>query len=202
MDDKDLIKIVPAEEEKEAVAAAELINQLRKGKKIHDQFAKQFRTQYLIAGKTISDWKAHFKVNLPPDLNPGRAQAVDTRLMELHPEATFYKAEAEARLSAYKSANDKRYREEFTALVTEYKKKGEKLPAKDTLASLANEAISEVMDGLTHAEIESNFWTEVLDDLRNSRRLLDNATISMSVEAKVHSQEAYLNHLCNKKDGD
>ena len=192
---------VLVEDAEEAVAAADIIQQLRKGKKVHDQFAKQFRSQYLIAGKVISDWQEHFKIELPPDLNPQLAQSVDARLMELHQEATFLRAEAEARFTAYKSAKDGKYREKYAALVAEYKESGQKLPAKDTLEALETDSISSMTSGLTHAEMEMNFWKNILDDLRNSRRLLESATITMATEAKALSNEKYIDFL-SKKNGE
>lgn len=184
-----------AEADKDKEAANSIINQLKKSKKLHDQFAEKFRTGYKVAGKLMSDWKKHFCIKLPPDLNPQLAQAVDAQLQELHQEATFFKAEAEARLTAFQSANNEKYRNKYAALVAEYKSNGSKLPAKDTLAALAESETSELKDSMTHAEIELAFWKEILNDLSNTRKLLENATICLSVEAKALAAERYLDRL-------
>jgi len=172
-----------------------LLNQLKQGKKLYDKFALAFKSKYLIAGSLIAEWKAHFKVKLPPDLNPQTCQAVDSKLMDLHQEASFLKAEAEARLSACKSANDDKYRTRYASLVAEYKAKGSKLPAKDTLGALAEHAIQGTKSAQTHAEIELTFWKDILSDLANCRKLVDNATINLSVEAKALSNAKYLDSL-------
>lgn len=181
--------------EKEKEVAVSIIDQLKKSKKLHDQFADKFRTQYKVSGKLMSAWKEHFTIKIPSDLNPQLAQMVDTTLQERHQEATFYKAEAEARLSAFQSANNERYRGKYAALVAEYKNSGSKLPAKDTLTMLAEDATSEIKDSLTHAEIELAFWKEILQDLSNTRKIVETIVITMSVEAKAIQQEKYFDRL-------
>ena len=181
--------------ESEFETATGILTQLNKGKELHDHFAKQFREGYYVAGKLIADWKDHFKMDIPPDLNTQTCKEIDLKILELHQEASFLKAEVDARLAAYRNTNSDRYREKFTNLVTEYKSKGEKLPAKDTLAALAEHAIGNIKNAMVHAEIELAFWKEILNDLANSRKLIDNITINLSVEAKALQHEKALDRL-------
>lgn len=185
---------------KDEELAASILGQLKKSKKLHDQFAEQFRKKYMVAGKIIAEWRQHFHISLPPDLNSQTAMGMEAKLNELHQEASFFKAEADARCKAYENANTQRYRDKFAALVAEYKQTGQKLPAKDTLASLAEFAISDTKDGQVHAEIELNFWKDILADLANSRKQLETVVILLSVEAKSMNQGKYLDHLSTKKD--
>lgn len=192
---QDEAQTTEATETKDVAAATSMIDQLRTSKKLHDEFAQQFRHQYMIAGRLIKDWKQHFRVNMPPDINTQICQVIDSQLMELHQEATFLKAEAEARLTAQRSANQDKYRTKFAELVTEYKSSGQRLPAKDTLAALAEVDIGETKNATVHTEIELSFWKEILSDLTNCRRLVENATINLSVEAKALANEKYLEKL-------
>lgn len=198
MDENEEVTTEENQEEEKKIAAS-IVDQLRKSKRLHDQFADKFRTQYKVAGKLMSEWKDHFKVSIPPDLNPQTAQQVDAQLVELHQEATFLKAEAEARYTAYQSANNERYRSKYAALVAEYKANGNKLPAKDTLSALAENATAEIKDSMTHAEIELSFWKDVINDISNSRKLLENATICMATEAKAIQYNSYLDRIGKKE---
>ena len=183
------------EEESVTNRITDMLSSLRKGKNLHDGFAKKFRENYLIAGKQMKLWKDYFKVELPPDLNPALIQEIGSKLMGLHQEASFLKAEAEARLSACQSTSDDRYREKYAALVAEYKSEDKKLPAKDTLIALTEHSISDIKNATTHAEIELAFWKEVLADISNSRKTVELATICMSVEAKAVQHERYIDKL-------
>jgi hypothetical protein len=172
-------------EDQQPVTAKSLLAQLKRGKKLHDEFAAQFRESYTIAGQSIGEWKAYFRVKIPPDLNTQTCQEVDVRLIELHQEASFLKAEAEARLSAYRSANNDRYRARFAQLISEYEQAGKKRPAQGTIDTLAEHAIGDIKNALVHAELELAFWKEILSDLQNSRKIIKNITINLSVEAKA-----------------
>jgi hypothetical protein len=178
----------------------QIIGQLKKGKKLHDAFAYQFKNQYLIAGKLAKEWKQHFRIDLPPDMNPQICISVASELMKLYQEASFLKAEADARLSACKNASDDRYRVRFAELVAEYKAEGKKLPAKDTLVALAEHSISHLKNTVAHAEIELSFWKEILNNLSQARKLLENATINLSVDAKALQQERYLDRLNKERN--
>jgi DNA gyrase/topoisomerase IV subunit B len=172
------------------------IQRLREGKKAHDEFAKRFREQYLIANKSTEEWKEYFKLTLPPDLNTHTCQEMDTQIMELYQEASFLKAEVEARLTAYKNTNSDRYRARYAQLVSEYEKKGQRLPARDTLAVLAETVISSSSKGaIVHAEIELAFWKEILSSLGNSRKLIENVTMNLNIEAKALQTSFYLDKL-------
>lgn len=169
----------------------EVLEQLKKGKALHDSFAKQFNEEYLVAGKLMTEWRDHFKLQIPPDLNPKVCQDLAVKLMELHQEASFLKAVCDARMRACLGASNIRYRSEFTELVAEYRQRKEKLPAKDTLAQLAERKVGDMKDAVAHAEIELSFWKEILNDLSNCRKLLENATINISVEMKTLQFHSY-----------
>jgi len=174
------------------------LSQLKKGKVLHDKFAQEFEKEYLISGKIMSEWRDHYKLIMPPDFTPKVCQDIAIKLMELHQEASFMKAVCDARLRACRGASNIKYRKEFTELVSTYRAKGEKLPAKDTLAQLAEQAVGDIQDAVSHAEIELSFWKEILDDLANSRKLLENATINLASESKALYSERYIDALSRK----
>jgi hypothetical protein len=167
----------------------EIITILKKGKKLHDHFAEQFKNKYLISGKLINQWKEHFKISIPPDLNPHTCIEIDTKIMELHQEASFLKAEADARLTACKNASSEKYRTQFAALVAEYNQSGKKMPASATLTALAEHNISDIKNALTHVEIEVAFWKEILNDIYTARKVIQSITINLSIEQKALQEE-------------
>lgn len=180
----------------------DLIAQLKKSKQIHDNYAKEFKTRYTtFEGKRLDTLRKDFRVQIPPGLNPRLCLEINSQLNDLFQEATYYKDGAENRLAALKATCDGQFRDEFTKLVNEYKTTGQRLPAKDTLTQLAEYKISALKDALVHAEIEINFWKDVLSNLTNARKLIDNGTINLSVEAKAINQERYIDKLNSNSNG-
>lgn len=179
-----------------------LINELKKGKKSYDEFGHVISKLYQVAGKTMGEWQEYFKIALPPDPNPSILQDLDSHIMALHHEASFHKAKCNLKLQTAKDRYSSKYRKEYTKLVMTYQNQNAKLPARDTLNTLVEEEISEIKDMITHAEIELDFWKEVLNDLNTSRRLIENVTLNISVETKALMNQQYIDALNKKSLGE
>lgn len=176
-------------------ASDSAVSRLQKSKKFHQQFAEALMANYQVSGKTLPEWQKYFRLDVPPDLNPQLAIELDLQLMERFQEASFFKAEAELRLSALSGIVQSAHREAFNALYVECKQSNERMPAKDTLALLTEQKIAQEKDALIHAEIEVNFWKSILASLSECRKLIETATISISVEAKALLHTRHLDTL-------
>jgi len=174
-----------SEEVKDTCKANEIVEGLRSGKKLHDQFGEAFGNRYQIAGKKLDEWKTYFYVRVSPDVSPAECRNLSSQILTFYQEATFYKASAEARLQSIKGSGASSFRKAFANLVTEYKEKGAKLPSKDTLQNLAEEEGRDVQDAIIHGDIEVSFWKSILISLDVSRKIIDTISISHSVEAKI-----------------
>jgi hypothetical protein len=169
-----------------------MINGLRKGKDIHEMFAARVRTDILIQGKTMEGWKQHFMLSIPSNADVIECKQLDTRLMELHQEATFLKCVAEASLTLSRKGYDSQYRDKFAALVSEYKTTDKKLPAKETLENLAKNDLDDIETSTSYSELAVKFWKDIIEDLNFKRRAIENITINNSVEAKSNLASNYL----------
>ena len=174
-----------------------MIAGLRRGKDIHEMFANRVRNEILIQGKTMEGWKTYFTLTIPSNADVIECKILDSRLMELHQEATFLKCMAEASLTLGRKGYDSQYREKFAALVSEYRVEDKKLPAKETLENLAKNDLDDIETGISYSELAVKFWKDVLEDLNFKRRAIENVTINNSVEAKANLASGYLQ---NRKD--
>lgn len=167
--------------------ADELLSKLLKGKEIHDLFAANMRKQLLINGKTMEQWEDRFKIKIPTDdLTPAICRQYDYKLLELNQEASFYHAIAGAKLQMIKRGGDSTYRDKFFAIVQEYKEKNIKLPAAATLENLAKVETDDVESAQSIAEVERDFWSDILNHLSSCRKIIENATFNSSIEAKLN----------------
>jgi hypothetical protein len=170
---------------------------LRRGKDIHEMFANTVRTSILIQGKTMEQWKSHFSIDIPDNPEIVDCKLLDMKLMEFHQEATFLKCMAEAAHTLGRKSYETQYREKFMALVSEYKELDKKLPAKDTLETLASNDLDDIETGLSYSELAIKFWKDILEDLNFKRKAIENITINNSVQAKL---EVNSNFLQNRRD--
>jgi hypothetical protein len=177
--------------------ADQMIQNLRKGKDIHEMFTNTVRTGILIQGKTMEQWQKYFSIKIPDNPDVVDCKALDKKLVELHEEATFLKAMAEASHTLGRKSFDTQYRDKFTTMVSEYKSLDKKLPAKETLETLVSKELDDVDTALSYSEVSVKFWKDILEDLNFKRRCVENVTINNSVEAKANAAS---NILQSRKD--
>lgn len=166
--------------------AEALSAKLLKGKEIHDQFALDIKDKLKINGQTMEFWEKRFKVTLNTDnLSPAICKQWDVTLLEFNQEVAFYHALASAKVQMIKRGSESVYRDKFFAIVEEYKAKDVKLPASATLENLAKVEVDDVESAQTIAQIEKQFWSDVLDHLTTCRKIIENATLNSNVEARL-----------------
>lgn len=165
--------------------ADEILLSLKKGKSVYDAFATDFRTRYLIGGKTLAEWEAKFKIKVPSAASPAECKGLDIVLMDLHSEAIFHAASSKAVLQALKRGTDTEMNSRKTALVAEYNGKKEKLPAASTLESMVRAQIDDIDGAMMSAVIASAFWQDILEHLAFCRKLIENISINNGIEAKL-----------------
>ena len=175
--------------------AIDALNKFRNSKKAYSEFSKTFDNNYLIIGKTLKEWKEYFNINIPPDAGPVRLQEIGARLSGLYHEASLLKAGSEIKARILKSNSEAIIREKLALLITEHKEKGWKIPARDILNSLAQESAEDEFDTCIHSEIAVMFWKTIIDDLKYSKSIIENATTNIAVESKALQNERFIDSI-------
>jgi len=164
--------------------AQSILAQLQDGKDVYTVFTRHFENEFLLNGKTLSAWRQHFKIQIPQSCNLAELRQVATKLYNVYQEASFFYAEAQAQLSAIQTGGEKLFREAHHKHYSAYKNAGAKLPAADTLKREAEYDIGDIKDAESQAGITKNFWKEIVEGLNNQRRLVEQISISLSVERR------------------
>lgn len=178
--------------------AEELANKIKAGKAIYQALSAKLDEEMVFAGKKAEEWREELRLNIPNgDLNPSILKALDVELMEKYHEASFYHAVAQAKASMIQQGAKNNYETIYIGIVEEYKKDGKRLPAATTLENLARIHNSEQDASYQYANIEVKFWKDVLDNLTNKRRLIENASLNISVELKAEQSGRMIDGLNN-----
>lgn len=179
--------------------AETLLKGMFKGQEIYSVFSQNFQRQMTISGQTIEHWQNKFKIHVPTDnLTPSMCMELAMKIMDLSQEATFYHAVAQAKAQMLKRGADSNYNSKFWFFVQEHKSKGARLPASATLETMAKINNDEIESAETISNIETKFWKDILDHLNMCRRLIENASLNLSVELKALNNEKLLENI-NKK---
>jgi len=162
-----------------------LLEKLRKGQKVYKCFADGMRKVLLISGHTYDHWYEKFYINIPVDnLTPAMCRGLGMKIMHLHQDATFYYVAAQAKAQCLKRGSESAFNDKLFAIVEEHKAKGGRVPGQDTLRALASVDNEEFDSAHSLADIEMKFWKSMLEHLTQCRRLVENASLTMSTELK------------------
>lgn len=154
-------------------------------KEEYDKSVVVLDEKYLIQGKSYKEWVSKFRIDLRPAPLPQEIRDAAVQLSDLYQEASDYKTLSENRLLMLKDIESSKYRDIFNRIVCSYQQEGKKLPAKDTLATITEQEMSEVFTMVNHAEIELTFWKSILNKLEKTRESLKLISISQATEAKA-----------------
>lgn len=148
-------------------------------------FGEEIRRVLPISGKSMDYWKEKFWIDVPHDnLTPAICRELDMEIMSLHQEATFFHAIAAAKAQWCKKTSESTFNDKFWAIIQEHKEKGGRIPGQETLKTLASIGNEDLDSAKTIADIETKFWKDILEHLALCRRLVDNASITISTELK------------------
>lgn len=175
------------------------MEKLAKGRATYDNFFKEH--ELLISGQPITFWTAKFRVKIPVgDLNPSMLKGLAIELLELNQEASFFLACAQAKSQLIQKNSEMQLSQKFLEIYEQYKDKG-KVPAASILESLAKTSSEDSEYAFVFADIEVKFWKNILEHLNTCRRLIENASLNISVELKATQNEHYIDSLNRSRNG-
>lgn len=178
--------------------AEALAQKIKSGKALFRKLAEKLESELVFANQPIGHWKQYFKLPIPDgDLNPIILKELDLKLMKLTEEASFLYSVANAVATMIKNGAESNYHSIFLGLVEEYKQSTGRLPAAATLENLARINNMTSDSASWYAELEAKFWKEMLDSLSAQRKIIENASLNISVELKALNQERTIDSMNN-----
>jgi len=135
------------------------------------ELREYLRTEFVIEGKTMTEWKRHFYVNIPDDLNFATIVRLTQEIARKYQEASRFRDEFNVQLAILDQGRAPRYnnayvqaREAHDALNT-----GRTLAAESCRAA-ANAALSDLDDAIANQKIVKDFWSETCKTLVEMRK--------------------------------
>lgn len=179
--------------------AVELMQRYAKGKEIYKILSADM--QIYVSGQPIEFWLKKFKLHVPTDnLTPSMMKELDMKLLDLHQEATFYMAVTTARAQMIGKGSNSSYYGKYVEILNSYKGTGKRAPSANTLESLTKIDNEDIETAATIVEVETKFWKYILDHLAMARRLIENASLNISVELKALNNDGLINYINKTKN--
>ena len=179
--------------------ADQLLEHLLRGKQVHEIFSDSMRRQLPISGQSMDHWEKRFRITIPTGgLTPAICKDLSMQILDLNQEATFLHAVAGAKSQLIKHGSESTFLGRFQAIVGQYTVEGKKLPGQETLQRLASIDGQDVDAAMAIADIEVNYWKDILDHLSTCRKLVENASLNISVELKALQADVAMDRLVAK----
>jgi hypothetical protein len=142
----------------------------------------------IIGGKNLQHWKAKFfDFDIPEDADPIVCRHLSVKIMQLNQSASVFLTNANARYNAIKDSADWLYKEKYQELVAQYRQ-GERMPAAAFIETMAKASINEALNMAMVAEVEKNFWRDVINYLTRCRKQLENITMNNALIQRIEGQ--------------
>lgn len=169
--------------------ALEIFQEAKQDTDLYSFFRERIITDEKISGRTLPEWKEHFRIEAPEAPDPQMCISIDMKIMSLHHEATFYCSLAKLILDSADDTGEVKFRSEYQNLYNKFQAdESKRMPGAPILETLARATTSDFSKLASNAKRELEFWKRILADLDMKRRLIENATINNGILAKMEAK--------------
>lgn len=174
--------------------AKEIFASFVDNKEILDSLSKEFSQNYRIGDKTLKEWATQFRVRIPSDLELHMIPTLSAEVANHFQTALFYLSFFEAQLDVLESGSSKEFGSKYSALVAQYKKDNQKIPAAATLETLVNNEISSITSARLNAKVCRDFFKREVEGLTETRKALENSLWALRADVKVTKPLTVMNN--------
>lgn len=147
---------------------------------------RELNENLIVNGKTLREWHAtFFSLQIPEDADPIVCKQLSLKVMRLNILASSFYIMSNARLNSIQSSSDWIYREKYKELVDQYRANDAKMPAAAFLETMSKQDSDDVRAIVMVAEVEKNFWKEMLNYITRMRKQLENITMNNALMYKA-----------------
>jgi hypothetical protein len=149
----------------------EITNPAQRAQEFNGDLREYLTTNFVIEGRTMTEWKRHFFVSIPDDLNFATIVRLTQDIARKYQEASRFRDEFSVQLALLDQGRAPRYNEAYNNVRAEHdaRNTGRTLAAESCRAA-ANAALSDLDDAIANQKIVKNFWSETCKTLVEMRK--------------------------------
>jgi DNA polymerase elongation subunit (family B) len=146
----------------------------------------QLNMNLRVGNKSLSEWHAEFfSFRVPEDVDPIVCRQLSVKVLQLNQVASAFYTMASLRHNTIRESSEAIYREKYQEIVAPYKDSDQKLPAAAFIETMAKTMTDDVNSICMIAEVEKDFWKDVLNYLTRCRKQLENITMNNALMMKA-----------------
>lgn len=149
----------------------DIAQQVQEATQFNGDLRQYLMENFLVEGRTMTQWKRHFYVNIPEDMNFATIIRLTQEIATKYQEAARFRDEFSVQLAILDQSRQPRYNEAFNRIRQENSSmnNGRGLAAESCRAA-ANATLQDLDDAITNQTIIKNFWSETCKTLVEMRK--------------------------------
>lgn len=138
-------------------------------------FNRDLRTylmeNFLIEGRTMTQWKRHFYMNIPDDMNFATVVRLTQEIAKKYQEAARFRDEFTVQLAVLEQSRQPRFSEAWNNVRNQFTAENPgKTLAADSCRAAANVELQDLDAAITNQKIVKDFWTDTCKTLVEMRK--------------------------------
>lgn len=163
------------------------ITSLGPSKILSDDFKGKLLESYLIDGKTLEEWDELIAVKISPSASTFECREVLVGVIHKLQQVSRHHRGAKIAESMLKVTYEEKFAEAFSSIFNEISQNssGKRLPAKDTITSMADHKVSMFKQAYLHAQTVTQFFEQLSTKLFAQREAIKGILIALGIEVKI-----------------
>jgi hypothetical protein len=150
--------------------------------------AEHLGKNFFIDGKTMVQWKKHFYVDIPEEVNFSSLVKLSAEVSRKYQEAAYHRDKQGTQLILLEQAKDDKYHDSYHSVRREHEEKFGKTLSAESCRVAATLASKDLDNVISNQKIIKDFWAKTCETLVETRKHLELIGWALSADLKLNKE--------------
>lgn len=170
--------------DEENITPQAVLDDINEGTRIFSELSNKLMEEFMFFDRTLLEWADFLMVNIPPEIDESGFRRCLTDLSNKWQIVNNYYSISSALAKAFSGGSEMKKSDVVAAIVARYMKEQKKRPASTTIERMADSYMHNTISTSITSAIVKDFWKQRVDQLLETRKILEQLGMSLHVEAK------------------
>ncbi len=146
---------------------------------------KHISDKFIVAGKTMREWKRYFRVDVPDDINFMTMIGLGKEIWDKYQKAAYFRDSQQVQLAIMEQAKSDKYNTEYNHVRSQTQQDTGKPLAAESCKIAATLAVKDLDAAIANQRVIHNFWVKTCDTLTELRKLLELMGYALAGDARI-----------------
>jgi hypothetical protein len=171
-----------------------IVQKFKDAQDFNYKLSEHLKESLVLDGKTPYQWKKHFKVDIPDEVNPMIILELCADVFTKYQEAAMYRDKQTMQLTILEQSKEDKYNFAFHKARKDHEEKFKKNLSAKSCEIEATLAIKDIKDAIANQKIVKDFWKSTCDTLTELRKLLEMMGFALNTDARINNEVKFYGH--------